>query len=439
MKEYNRYSPQAGTAVMGQVLRQMGVCAEIEEKVRIPMQTRKYAPAEKINSILMGMLAGISGLIEMNTQVRADLALQQACGLAGCAEQSTLSRTLDACTEENVRQLRSVNETWLQRHGRAARHDFQRSLLILDVDLSALPCGKQAEQATQGYFPQKRGARGRQVGRVLASPYDEIIWEGVYAGNRQLVHAQRELIENSEEVLHLDESQRPRTLIRMDSGGSRNEEVNWLLERGYQVLTKITNYKRCKRLAASVQTWFTTATRKDHEFGWVQQPYAYARPTWQLAIRFLDARGKTHLHILILTPLSEWASDTLTPQQRAEAMLQLYDQRGGGVETSFRKSNEGLNWRKRNKRKKVAQEMLLVLAQLAYNLLSWLAHRLSTSSTRLGFKRLMRDVLGIPGSVEIAPSGLLSITLSPSFPWASTLTTVLFTWFEPNKLCLICA
>jgi hypothetical protein len=52
-------------------------------------------------------LAGAHGLVEINGCLRpdaADAALQAACGRAGCAEQSVVQDTLDACTQETVTQ-----------------------------------------------------------------------------------------------------------------------------------------------------------------------------------------------------------------------------------------------------------------------------------------------------------------------------------------------
>ena len=37
------------------------------------------------------------------------------------------------------------------------------------------PCGEKAAFATKGYFAKQRNRRGRQLGRVLASHYAEIV------------------------------------------------------------------------------------------------------------------------------------------------------------------------------------------------------------------------------------------------------------------------
>ena len=64
-------------------------------------------------------------------------------------------------------------------HSRAYRHDHRRGLLLLDVDLTGLPCGKSAEEARKGYLSGYGVRRGRQMGRVMASAYDEVVADRV--------------------------------------------------------------------------------------------------------------------------------------------------------------------------------------------------------------------------------------------------------------------
>ena len=55
------------------------------------------------------------------------------------------------------------------------RHDYEKNWLLLDVDLTGILAGKTAEGSEKGYFSGERNGRGRQVGRVYASQYDEIV------------------------------------------------------------------------------------------------------------------------------------------------------------------------------------------------------------------------------------------------------------------------
>lgn len=56
-----------------------------------------------------------------------------------------------------------------------------------------------------------------------------------------------------------------------------------------------------------------------------------------------------------------------TPAEVLRAALAAYDQRGGATETQIKGSKQGLGLTKRNKHRFPAQEMLVLLAQLAYN------------------------------------------------------------------------
>lgn len=427
MNKCPRISPQAGLVLVGSMLAKEHFWQIVEEQVHIPQKVVHFTPTEKLLDAFLLILSGGEGLAELNLRVRPDVALQQAFGRAGCAEQSTVSRTLEACTAENVEQLRAACEQLHRRYGQVYAHAYPQQLLWVDVDLSGQPCGRRAQGATRGYFAHHRQARGRQLGRVYAGTYDEILYEQLYPGNRQLQHVQQELICQAQRVLDWGEQERSQVVLRLDGGGSAEPNLNWILEQGYRVLTKITNYRRCARLAASVETWFADPTRPDRQLGWVGQPYPYARSTRQLAVGYADRQGKEHLQVLIATLDLGLGEAQLSPQALAGAIVQAYDRRGGGVEMAFKNSNQGLGLNKRHKGKFSSQAMLILLAQLAYNLLSWVHSQLQAGTHALahfGPKRLMRDILHIPGKATCTPQGCQTITLASGYPWAVVLASV---------------
>ena len=45
-----------------------------------------------------------------------------------------------------------------------------------------MPCGKKAAFATKGSFAKQRNRRGRQLGRVLATRYGEIVVDRLFSG-----------------------------------------------------------------------------------------------------------------------------------------------------------------------------------------------------------------------------------------------------------------
>jgi hypothetical protein len=76
-------------------------------------------------------------------------------------------------------------------HSRAYRHNYRRSWQLLDVDTTGLPCGKNAELSHKGYFSKDGIRYGRQLGRVVATDYEEIVIDQLYSGNAKLSHALR--------------------------------------------------------------------------------------------------------------------------------------------------------------------------------------------------------------------------------------------------------
>lgn len=123
--------------------------------VQIPMRTRVFSPCDKLIQVLLSILAGCETLFEVNSTLKQEQALATVWHWDRFADQSTLSRTLDALTLMNIEQLRAaVTEIWRPR-SQTRRHDW-RGYLWLDFDLSGLPCGPQAQESQKGYFSGKK-------------------------------------------------------------------------------------------------------------------------------------------------------------------------------------------------------------------------------------------------------------------------------------------
>jgi hypothetical protein len=243
------YTPRATLCALGLKVRSLKLFETIAEHVRIRQKTIRHTPIEKLQDAFIAILSGAHGLCEVNTRVRADAALQRSFGRSACAEQSVVQEALSACTGENVRQLEEAVDAIFRAHSRAYRHDHRRGLLLLDVDLTGLPCGKSAEEARKGYLSGYGVRRGRQMGRVMASAYDEAVADRLYPGNLQLHDTLPHLVEALEQTLELDEAKRRRTVLRIDAGGGSMNGVNWLLRRGYHVHCKDFSSKRAAHYA----------------------------------------------------------------------------------------------------------------------------------------------------------------------------------------------
>lgn len=235
----------------------------------------------------------------------------------------------------------------------------------------------------------------------------------LYPGQRQLEKSALPLVLAASQQLRLGPAQRQRTIVRLDAGGGSQANVQALLAEGFQLLTKFHHAGRCRKLAQSVQDWYPDPQGLDREFGLVTQPLAYDRPTSQVAVRYRNKQGAFAYHV-ILSTLSLPALQQLTGglRQPAEAawqrpylILRAYDRRSGGIETAFKADKQALGIHRRNKRHFQAQEMLLLLAQLAHNILTWFALPLRQLPAwrSLGHFRLIRDFFHISGFVQGTP------------------------------------
>ena len=124
-------------------------------QVEIKMKTHDFTPFDKLGQALVSILAGCQTLFEVNSRLKHERYLAQAAGWPRFADQSTLSRVLDALTLMNIEQLwRSVRDIWLPES--QVQHRDWRAFLQLDYDLSGLPCSSRAEKSQKGYFPGKK-------------------------------------------------------------------------------------------------------------------------------------------------------------------------------------------------------------------------------------------------------------------------------------------
>lgn len=145
------YAPLAALSAHYQQNQRLGSLASVQ----VPMRTRVFSPYDKLLQVLLSILTGCQTLSEVNSTLKQERALAAVWQWKRFADQSTLSRTLDALTLMNIEQLRAAaNEIW-RRRSQTYRHDW-RGYLWLDFDLSGLPCGPQAQESQKGYFSGKK-------------------------------------------------------------------------------------------------------------------------------------------------------------------------------------------------------------------------------------------------------------------------------------------
>lgn len=425
----DHFSAHASLAALGSYLHQIDLLAPIRDLVQIKQKTIKFSPFDKIRDVFLLFLTGAQRMVEINTKVRADPGLCAAFGLEGCAEQSVVQDTLDACTDENVHEMQQAFSLILRQNGQAFRHDYKKAFQLLDIDLSGRVCGKQAEEATKGYFSDEKGATGRQEGRVYASLYEETVSVRLFAGNTTTAAAVQPLLQDAKDALQLTKEQRQRTIIRLDAGGGTKDEINACLNADFQFHGKDFSTPRAKNLAGSVLTWFEYPKQADRQVGLVtQEAKEYARPVVRIALRWRTKKGEERFCVLIST-LSAKEILQVTGQKDADpsdlqtvllAYAHFYDGRGGGIECGFKQDQQGLG--RRNKKRFCAQAMVLWLEALAHNVLIWARSWLAPALPKLvnyGLLRLVRDVLAIPGQIVVEATGqMVGLALNKAHPFA---------------------
>lgn len=424
------YSPRATLCAIGIKLRSLKFFDTIAEHVHVRQKTIKHTPVEKLTDAFIAILAGAHGLSEINTRVRSDAALQRAFGRSSCAEQSVVQETLDACTVENVRQMKYAFKALMQAHSRSYRHPYNSKLQLLDVDMTGLPCGRQAERASKGYFANKPGRYGRQLARVVATHYEEVVLDWVGPGNVQLNKVLRPLMEETEWMLDLDATRRARTVLRIDAGGGGINDVNWLLRRGYHIHGKDVSLQRAAGIAPTVREWFPDPLHPGRQVGWATCPSdGYEREVRRLIVRWHKRNGQECFAALLSTLTPRQVLDLLghspkllgDPRAVALSYAYLYDKRGGAIEIEIKEDKQGFGLTKRNKKRYYAQAVVVLLSALAHNVVVWSRGWLSEVSKikRHGVLRMVRDVFHVCGFVEIgAKDAIKRIVLSQAAAWA---------------------
>jgi hypothetical protein len=130
-------------------------------------------------------------------------------------------------------------------------------------------------------------------------------------------------VENTEITLDLAETQRRRTVWRLDGGAGSDENLRWLRARDYHVLAKGLSGLRAAALARQVTRW--DAYAPDKWLGEVAPPVDYGRPVRVFVLR---KRKREVLHYGYYVSTLAFSSK--------KAYLAHYEARGGAEVEQFR-------------------------------------------------------------------------------------------------------
>lgn len=203
----------------------------------------------------------------------------------------------------------------------------------------------------------------------------------------------------TESSLELTAKQRRRSVWCFDGGAGSDEQVTWLLKRGYHLVGQGVSNRRAEVLARQVQRW---DQYQDYWLGTVSAPIDYGRPV-QIFVKKRLKKDK-FLHSYNLTTLS-------VPSKGY--FMALYDNRGGAEVEQFRSDKGGLHLETRQKSGFLAQQGLILLTDLAHNLLAHF-HHCALSDSRFhpyGQQCIVNKLLNIPGRLFFEDGTLTRVEL----------------------------
>lgn len=465
-------------ALFGQKCRQEKLLEPLHQLVKIKQKKILHSPTDKLQDLLVTMMMGKQTVYETNTSLSTEPALWYAFGRTSCADQSTIQRTLAVCTIENVEQMQQVNQLFFRNHSQTCHHDFAKEPLIIDFDLSGLPCSKHYEAATRGYFcAAKPGTTGRQLVRASASQYGEIVYQRVVAGNSNSAQLElvKQLIAATWQVLGLDPQLKGQILLRLDGGFGTTDIINYLLAEGYQFVVKLFSNSRVTKLAQAVSEWQWDECHQRH-YALLTAPHGFIldppvsteavsctlkpqRQLLQIAVRchsqprslkVKQRKGKISKAAATPTGAETYHYSVLVVwRQKAEhralvEQLHFYDERATIETASFSGDKQGLAIAKRRKRSLIGQEILILLAGLAHNLVVWLRAQLSAGGRAIsakikavGLKRWIRDWFGMSGQVTFKAGRIVKVRLPPRHEVTRQFWASLRHFFAKSKVRLV--
>src|SRR5262245_57262625 len=110
-------------AVVGYCFTHSDLLKPVWSELDLKMRKREHTGLDKLQDVLVAIMAGCRSLAQVNTRLRPELALAQAWQRTQFAEQSNLSRLLDQLEAEQIDQLRAGNLKLLQQHSQLRHHD----------------------------------------------------------------------------------------------------------------------------------------------------------------------------------------------------------------------------------------------------------------------------------------------------------------------------
>ena len=186
--------------------------------------------------------------------------------------------------------------------------------------------------------------------------------------------------------------------------------MNYALSSGWQVLAKGKGGRRPQAYARQmpVDAWQDMGQAR-----WlapITSPPTYIRPTQHWLLRWQTETGLFKYSTLVCS-IMDWSGADI---------LAHYDDRGR-CETEIQADKGGLNLERRRKKQQPAQEMLILLTDVAHNLLAWTSQWMFPQGrlAKFGTTRLIEDVLCLPGRLLFQNHRLVEVQLNQLHPHAA--------------------
>lgn len=217
------------------------------------------------------------------------------------------------------------------------------------------------------------------------------------------------MLDALEPCLGLTPSQKQRTVLRSDAGFGSDSNVNYALNARWQVLAKGKGGRRPQSYASQVAPGDWEALGQERWVAQACQPPAYVRPTQHLVLRWQTPTEVTKYSTVVCS-IMEW-----TPA----AIIACYDDRGA-CETEIQADKAGLRLERRRKKHLAAQEAVILLTDIAHNLLAWTSQWMFPAEplASFGILRLTEDILSLPGRLFFSQGRLIEVQLNQRHPHA---------------------
>ena len=199
-------------------------------------------------------------------------------------------------------------------------------------------------------------------------------------------------------------------LMRLDAGFGTDANIHWLRHRGYHVLSKGYSGNRAAAVARDVRPWQQLDTYKWMASAPTSLWCRYYRRTPTVVLRWQSERTRRFKHALLICSLLD--RDLLH-------VSRLYDERAS-IENEIKADKSGLLLPRRRKKHWNAQQALVLLTDLAHNILAWTRRFWVPEPERgdAGIYFIVNEILPIPGKLSFADRRLVTWRLQATHPLA---------------------